>query len=81
MSPPAPSVVRWRKSTYSGNGGNCVEAAALVGAVGIRDSKNPTDPFLTLGRDEWAALLGELKRLSAHSDTGSSGFGDRDGGT
>lgn len=33
---------RWRKSSYSSNGGDCVELAA--GAV--RDSKNPAGPAL-----------------------------------
>lgn len=41
----------WRKSSRSGsNGGNCVELAALPGAVGVRDSKNPDGPVLLLSR-------------------------------
>lgn len=36
--------VRWRKSSYSGNQGNCVELAHTLDAV--RDSKNPTGPAL-----------------------------------
>jgi hypothetical protein len=36
--------LRWRKSSYSGNGGNCVEVASnLTGIVAVRDSKNQTD--------------------------------------
>lgn len=32
----------WRKSTYSGKDGNCVEVARLDGsAVAVRDSKAP----------------------------------------
>ncbi|MFD0899079.1 DUF397 domain-containing protein [Actinomadura sediminis] len=43
------SNATWRKSTYTGsNGGNCVELAALPGAVGVRDSKDPDGPVLLL---------------------------------
>ncbi|WP_063834497.1 DUF397 domain-containing protein [Streptomyces griseolus] len=41
----------WVKSSYSGNGGTCVEwapgHAATTGAVPVRDSKNPGGPVLT----------------------------------
>nr|WP_301176411.1 DUF397 domain-containing protein [Actinomadura geliboluensis] len=41
----------WRKSTHSGsNGGNCVELAAVTGAVAVRDSKDPDGPVLLLTR-------------------------------
>ena len=40
--------LRWRKSSYSGNGGgNCVEVASnLPDGVAVRDSKNPDGPRL-----------------------------------
>ncbi|NJP66321.1 DUF397 domain-containing protein [Streptomyces spiramenti] len=42
----------WRSSSYSDNGGQCVEAAtcgaATTGTVPVRDSKNPTGPVLTV---------------------------------
>ncbi|WP_067636291.1 DUF397 domain-containing protein [Actinomadura latina] len=51
----------WRKSSYSGgNEGNCVEIADLNDRVGIRDSKNPTAPHLTVTRQGFAALLTHL---------------------
>ncbi|KPI17149.1 protein of unknown function DUF397 [Actinobacteria bacterium OK074] len=40
----------WFKSSYSGNGGTCVEVAANLvasrGIVPVRDSKNPAGPVL-----------------------------------
>jgi len=48
----------WRKSTYSGNGGNCVEVAFFAGGnIGVRDSKNPTGPALEFTPSEWQAFL------------------------
>ncbi|RDG33488.1 DUF397 domain-containing protein [Streptomyces corynorhini] len=41
---------RWFTSSYSDNGGQCVEVAANLaaphGIVPVRDSKNPTGPVL-----------------------------------
>jgi hypothetical protein len=50
---------RWRRSSYSGNGGgNCVEVSASpAGAVAVRDSKNPHGPVLVISRDEWATFI------------------------
>ncbi|MFD0905863.1 DUF397 domain-containing protein [Actinomadura sediminis] len=54
------SGVTWRKSSYSGpNGGNCVELAALPGAVGVRDSKDPDGPVLLLSPAALRAALRE----------------------
>lgn len=36
----------WRKSRFSGSGGNCVEVRRDLGA--IRDSKNPNGPALAV---------------------------------
>jgi hypothetical protein len=48
----------WRKSSYSSNGGNCVEVARnLPGIVAVRDSKNPDGPALVLTTDEWRAFV------------------------
>ncbi|MBV7244500.1 DUF397 domain-containing protein [Streptomyces sp. MW-W600-10] len=42
----------WVKSSYSGNGGTCVEwaprTASATGIVPVRDSKNPGGPALTV---------------------------------
>lgn len=54
---------RWRKSTRSGSGGdNCVEVAfAADGAVGVRDSKNPTDAVLEFSASEWNAFVNGIQ--------------------
>lgn len=55
----------WRKSTYSGGsqGGqsDCVEVADLADRIGIRDSKNPAAPDLTIPRSTFHSLLAEVK--------------------
>ncbi len=55
------SGAAWHKSTYSNNGGECVEVAdnlaAEHGIVLVRDSKDPAGPILTFTRGEWTAFL------------------------
>ncbi|KAA6214420.1 DUF397 domain-containing protein [Streptomyces albofaciens JCM 4342] len=52
---------RWFKSSYSENGGVCIEVATNLtttrGVVPVRDSKNPHGPVLTLTLDAWAELV------------------------
>lgn len=47
---------RWRKSSYSGSGPNCIEMAS--GLNHVRDSKNPTGPVL---HADLTALLHQIK--------------------
>lgn len=51
-----PLSTGWRKSSYSGNGGqDCVEAASAPGAVLVRDSKDAGNgPVLRLAPADWA---------------------------
>ncbi|MCK8434046.1 DUF397 domain-containing protein [Streptomyces sp. D2-8] len=50
-------TLHWRKSTYSGDGSNCVEIATTPTTVHIRDSKNPDGPHLTLRSTTWMEFL------------------------
>lgn len=47
----------WKKSTRSGDNGNCVEARRRNHAVQVRDSKNPSGPILTFPAQVWTAFL------------------------
>lgn len=51
--------LHWFKSSYSGSdGGDCVEVAAKLNVVYVRDSTAVGGgPVLRVGRDEWAAFL------------------------
>jgi hypothetical protein len=53
---------KWFKSSHSGGGKDCVEVAHLdEGAVGVRDSKNPTGPALVFSPSEWSAFIAGAK--------------------
>jgi Domain of unknown function (DUF397) len=52
---------QWKKPSYSGNSGNCVEVAQLGGVVAIRDSKDETGATLVVTPDEWRAMISSLK--------------------
>ena len=52
-----PTTARWRKSTRSSNTSDCVEVTFAGPAVGLRDSKNPTGPILTLPAPALTHLL------------------------
>ncbi|MFA1541332.1 DUF397 domain-containing protein [Actinomadura monticuli] len=55
-----PEVRKARQS--NDQGGSCVELAAVSGAVGVRDSKDPDGPRLVLAPAEFHALLADLKK-------------------
>jgi hypothetical protein len=55
---------RWRKASYSDNGGNCVEVAGAGGAVLIRDTQDRTGPVLGFSMAAWRGFA-EKVRLGA----------------
>ncbi|SEG91163.1 protein of unknown function [Thermomonospora echinospora] len=61
MTQEALSRAVWRKSSHSGNGGNCVEIADLSTGIAIRDSKNPDGPRIVLPLTQWTALVHTIK--------------------
>ena len=53
---------RWRKSSHSGNGANCVEAANVPGAILIRDTKDREHgPVLRLSPAAFADFTTRLR--------------------
>jgi hypothetical protein len=48
--------LRWQKSSLSSIG-NCVEVAADHGEVLLRDSKDPSGPWMRYTAAEWDAFL------------------------
>ncbi|MFJ4713096.1 DUF397 domain-containing protein [Streptomyces sp. NPDC088785] len=56
---------QWFTSSYSNNGGQCVEVAAnLAGARGVvpvRDSKNPGGPVLDVAAPSFASFVQSVK--------------------
>ncbi|HKS48602.1 MAG TPA: DUF397 domain-containing protein [Amycolatopsis sp.] len=49
--------IKWRKSSFSGGGNDCVEVAVLAAGMGVRDSKNPDAGSLTVSVQGWRGLL------------------------
>ncbi|MEU3193702.1 DUF397 domain-containing protein [Streptomyces sp. NPDC006992] len=56
---------RWLTSSYSDNGGACVEVAANLaashGTVPVRDSKNPAGPVLDLTTEAFSTFVTGIK--------------------
>jgi hypothetical protein len=54
---------RWRKASYSGNGGaDCVETGSVSGAVLIRDTKDrQRGPVLRVSPEAWRAFTAGIK--------------------
>ena len=65
---------RWRKSSYSGNGGDCVEVAARdhgndARRVLVRDTKGRTGPVLRFSPAAWGRFADQVKRSLASEPT------------
>ncbi|WP_405752359.1 DUF397 domain-containing protein [Streptomyces sp. NBC_01020] len=56
---------RWLKSSYSENGGQCIEVASNLiasrGVVPVRDSKNPRGPVLDIPAGAFASFVAGVK--------------------
>ncbi|WP_395295576.1 DUF397 domain-containing protein [Kitasatospora hibisci] len=50
--------VSWVKSSYSNNGGDCIEVApGFPGVMPVRDSKDPEGPKLMFSAEAWASFV------------------------
>ena len=58
---------RWRKSTYSGNGGEaCIEAATLVGRVLVRDTtQHGNGPTVNVSPQTWRQFTSSIRANAA----------------
>jgi len=62
MTDANPSRAAWRKSSYSGGNGDCVEVArSLPAVVAVRDSKDPLGPRLVLACEEWREFTARVR--------------------
>lgn len=77
MNSPDLSHAQWRKSSYSGANGSCVEvapvpgtvaggtvagcSAELGGVIAVRDSKDRRGPVLVLTARQWRSLTAGIK--------------------
>lgn len=56
---------RWFTSSYSSNGGQCIEVAANLvasrGVVPVRDSKDPSGPALAFEVSAWSSFVAAVK--------------------
>ncbi|MFG3408225.1 DUF397 domain-containing protein [Streptomyces sp. NPDC048142] len=56
---------QWVKSSYSNNGGTCVEwaprTASTTGIVPVRDSKNPSGPALGIPATAFATFVAGIR--------------------
>ncbi|WP_327177804.1 DUF397 domain-containing protein [Streptomyces sp. NBC_01335] len=56
---------RWFKSSYSSNGGNCIEVAANLAVahnvVPVRDSKVPSSPVLGFTAGSFTSFVAGVK--------------------
>jgi hypothetical protein len=55
------SGLRWRKSSHSGGGNDCVEVAFVAGGAAVRDSKDPEGGAFRLPASGWRGLLAAVR--------------------
>lgn len=60
------NLTTWKKSSYSGSQGNCVEVARLSeGGRAVRDSKDADGAVLRFGARQWRAFVTKTKASKA----------------
>ncbi|MGW2873205.1 DUF397 domain-containing protein [Kitasatospora sp. NPDC001225] len=53
---------RWRKSTYSQQGGDCLEVArGSRESMPVRDSKDPQGPVLVFPAEAWVSFVAAVR--------------------
>ncbi|MFI1972843.1 DUF397 domain-containing protein [Streptomyces cinnamoneus] len=56
------TYAQWRKSTYCGDSGDCVEVAdGFPGVVPVRDSKGSHGPSLRVATRAWAEFISGIQ--------------------
>jgi hypothetical protein len=56
------SRAEWRKSSYSGQDGNCVEVARnLPRLVAVRDSREPDGARLVVQQEAWRVFIRNVR--------------------
>src|SRR5260370_1222021 len=56
---------RWRKASFSDNGGNCVEVGQRPGTILVRDTKHRAGAVLRFDPDAWRRFAEQVKRSLA----------------
>jgi hypothetical protein len=62
----------WRKSSYSGGQGNCIEVADHDSRVQVRDTMDRSGPMLRFTPDAWRRFAKQIKQNLAGSTESSS---------
>jgi hypothetical protein len=52
---------RWRKASYSDNGGNCVEVGQAHRGVLVRDTRDRQGPVLAVTTGAWRRFAAQVK--------------------
>jgi hypothetical protein len=55
-----PPGENWRKSSFSGSMGDCIEVSTY-NQIRVRDSKAPAGPHLRFSSNVWTAFVGNLR--------------------
>jgi hypothetical protein len=53
--------LRWRKSSFSGNGGDCLEVGGAARVVVVRDTKDRSGPVLRFSPAVWRRFADQVK--------------------